>query len=302
MIISASRRTDIPALYSDWLLKRLEAGFVMFPNPRNAKRLGRVTLSPELVDCIVFWTKNPVPMLDKLQKIDAMGYFYYFLFTITPYDSVIEPGLPPKAALMDTFAELARRGKAVIWRYDPVIIDELHTVRWHIEQFERMCERLRPFMQRCVISFIDPYKSIKKYFRAMTAAEITEIAAGFSPIAARYGLSLVTCAEEIGLERYNIGHSACIDVDFTAGIIGRPVAAKRAVGQRSACRCAESIDIGAYDTCVNGCRYCYAVSGGVRAVRAHKSHDINAPMLIGYPSGGEIITDRTPAAQLSLCE
>ena len=109
MIVSASRRTDIPALYSDWLMNRLDEGFVLIPNPRNPNRLSRVALSPETVDCFVFWTKNPAPMLDRLDRFDAFGFPYYFQFTLTPYGRDIEPGLPDKNELIRTFSELSDR-------------------------------------------------------------------------------------------------------------------------------------------------------------------------------------------------
>ena len=128
MIISASRRTDIPALYSTWLMNRLQEGFLLVPNPRSPQRLGRVELSTDKVDCIVFWTKNPKPMFDKLEKLDALGYPFYFQFTLTPYDQGIECGLPPKAELRESFVELSQRigPERLVWRYDPVFLDAAH--------------------------------------------------------------------------------------------------------------------------------------------------------------------------------
>ena len=260
MIISASRRTDIPALYSEWFLRRLEAGFVMMPNPRNSKRLGRIELSPNLVDCIVFWTKNPAPMLDKVRQIEMMGYSFYFQFTLTPYNQAIEAHLPPKSKLMNTFAELAGRigAERVVWRYDPIMTDAGHTIHWHFEQFDQFCEKLYPFTRRCIFSFIDPYKSLGNSSHAVAYEEMTAIASGFSEISARYGLKLFTCAEEINLDEDGIGHASCIDRDLIEQIIGYRITAKKDNSQRPACRCVESVDIGAYDTCVNGCVYCYA--------------------------------------------
>lgn len=100
MIISASRRTDIPAFYSEWFMNRLKEGYALIPNPRNADRLARAELSPDKVDCIAFWTKNPIPMLDKLEQLDKMGYRYYIQFTLTPYDKTVERNLPPKTELI----------------------------------------------------------------------------------------------------------------------------------------------------------------------------------------------------------
>lgn len=299
MIISASRRTDIPAFYSKWLLKRLEAGYVMIPNPHNPNRIGRVALSPEHVDSIVFWTKNPAPMLDKLPRIEELGYPFYFQFTLTPYGKNVEQNLPPKAELLRTFAELGKRigPERVVWRYDPVLIDESRTIDWHLKHFQQFCETLHPFTRRCVLSFIDPYGKIDGSFRAMLREEMIAVASDFSETAKKYGLALFTCAEEIDLEEYGIGHSSCIDRELIEPITGCGIAARKDPNQRPACRCIESVDIGAYDTCAHGCAYCYATSSRDSALRCVKNHDPDAPMLTGYPEGGEIITDRTIPSQ-----
>ena len=294
MIVSASRRTDIPALYSDWLMNRLDEGFVLIPNPRNPNRLSRVALSPETVDCFVFWTKNPAPMLDRLDRFDAFGFPYYFQFTLTPYGRDIEPGLPDQNELIRTFSELSDRigPERVIWRYDPVFIDETHTVSWHIEQFERMCEALHAKTRRCIISFIDIYQNSRKRFRSMTDSEIHQIAAAFSETAGRYGLPLYTCAEKIDLSEYGIAHGACIEREMIEKIIDCPVDVKKDPNQRDACRCIESVDIGTYDTCAHGCVYCYATGSPKNVMNRACAHDPNSPMLTGHPRGDEIVTDR----------
>ena len=299
MIISASRRTDIPAFYSEWLLNRLEAGYTIVPNPRNACLLERVTLSPFLVDCIVFWSKNPRPMINKLKKIEDMGYFFYFLFSLLPYDRTIETNLPPKSDLLNTFADLSRLIGAdrVIWRYDPIIVDEVHTADWHLKQFRLLCESLSQFTRQCIISFVDPYKRISTDFRAINREEVFSIASRFSKIAEYYNLSLFTCAEEIDLSIYNIEHSSCIDKKLIEKIIGCTIVVNQDTRQRPACRCIKSVEIGVYDTCINGCRYCYATSNTDLASNRIQKHDPKAPMLTGYPSGCEIISDVTVPSQ-----
>ena len=293
MIISASRRTDIPAFYSDWFMNRLEEGYVIIPNPRNANRLGRVELSPSVVDCIVFWTKNPKPMLDKLRKIEEVGYSFYFLFSLLPYDKTIETNLPPKRELLQTFKELSNLIGAdrVIWRYDPIFFDAKHTVDWHLMQFKTLCEELSQFTRQCIISFIDLYKSMGSDFRAAEQLEMITVAEGFSQIASTHGISIRTCAEEVDLSACSIGHAACIDKTLIEQITGCAINAKRDVNQRLACRCIESIDIGMYDTCINGCSYCYATSKSKKSL--YYKHDPHAAMLIGKPTGNEIIYDRT---------
>lgn len=295
MIITASRRTDIPAFYSEWFVNRLKAGYVLVPNPRNPERMGRVELSPKIVDCIVFWTKNPAPMFGRLKDIERLGYPFITHFTLTPYDGTVERGLPPKEKLLATLMELAKRTSPshIVWRYDPVIVNAKFSVDWHLERFTRLCERLGPHVHRCILSFVDPYKSIEKYFRAMTPEEMTGIAAGFSRIAQSHGISLSTCAEEIALEEYGIPHGACVDKKHLEQITGSRLEVKTDANQRAACLCAEAVDVGAYDTCPHGCTYCYAVSSRATAARHLSGHDPAAPMLTGYPTGAEIVTDRT---------
>lgn len=301
MIISASRRTDIPAFYSEWLMNRLKEGYALIPNPRNADRLGRVELSPENVDCIVFWTKNPAPMLDKLGLLKKMGYHYYFQFTLTPYDESIESNLPSKSELIQIFIELSKMTspERVVWRYDPIFINEKHSVEWHIEQFSQMSEMLKTYTERCIISFLDPYKGISNRFRELKNSEMITIASGFSEIARKCDLALFTCAEVINLSQYNIAHASCIDKSLIERIIGNSIKAKPDANQRAECCCIESVDIGVYDTCPNGCAYCYANSSRKTVMRRANAHDPEASMLTGYPSGNEIVTDRTTASQIT---
>lgn len=129
MIISASRRTDIPGFYSEWFLHRLRTGYAIAPNPWNPRDLSRVRLSPDNVDCIMFWTKNAGPMLDKLAVMDGMGYRYYFSFTVTPYGADMEKNLPPKQRVVDTFRELSDRlgPNRVDWRFDPIVVNDRYS-------------------------------------------------------------------------------------------------------------------------------------------------------------------------------
>lgn len=299
MIVSASRRTDIPAYFSEWFLNRLKEQYVLIPNLRDTDRLGRAELSPDNVDCIVFWTKNPASILDKLHTIEKMGYTFYFQFTLTPYDQNVERNLPPKSELIRAFQDLSRQigPERVIWRYDPVMITGDFPVSWHLKQFHEFCGILHDATRRCVFSFIDPYFHLGNRFHAVTQAEMLAIAEGFSRIAAGYRLPLFTCAEEINLGRLGIGRSACIDQGLIEQLIGCPIQAKKDVGQRPACGCIECVDIGAYDTCLNGCTYCYATTGEAKARRRMQAHDPESPLLTGFPRGDERITDRTTPSQ-----
>ena len=299
MMISASRRTDIPAFYSEWFFNRLREGQVLAPNPYDPGRLGYVELSPKNVDCIVLWTKNPVPMLDKFRKLDDMGYRYCVHFTLTPYGKDIERNLPPKPKLLQAFREMSERIgiERSVWRYDPILVDAEHSVEWHLDRFGRMCDVLHDRTERCFLSFVDPYKGLDDRFRALTENEMKDIASGFSDIAKAHDIKLFTCAEKADLSQYGIEHGACIDQRLIERIVGYRITAKKDADQRTECRCIESVDIGAYDTCAHGCSYCYAVSNGDTAMRRMAAHDVDSPVITGHPRGDETITDRTKGPQ-----
>lgn len=174
MILSASRRTDIPAWYGAWFLNRLREGFALVPNPyaENLHMLRKIPLSPDVVDCIVFWSKNPRPFFDFLPEIQQLGYPFYFQFTLNPYEAAIEQNLPALDERIDTFHRLSAiiGPERIVWRYDPVIIDEAHPLNWHGEQFERLCALLHADTCRCVFSFFDRYAKDQSGFREVEEA------------------------------------------------------------------------------------------------------------------------------------
>ena len=294
MILSASRRTDIPAFFSDWFFNRIKAGFVLVPNPRNPKQISKIPLSPESTDCIVFWTKNPAPITDRLRILDEAGYAYYFQFTLNPYGSDTEPGLPPKEELIKTFKKLSTAaGKnRVLWRYDPVFINENYSAAWHKGKFKLFCRSLAGFTDVCTISFIDIYNSIKNNFRVMSGDEISETAESFSETAAKNGIELLTCAEETDLSRFGIKHSSCIDPKRAETAAGCTISSKPDGTLRKECRCAESTDIGIYDTCMHGCLYCYASQRRTDCKPAQDHFDDNAPMITGFPDSAAKIYEK----------
>ena len=278
MIISASRRTDIPALYSEWFMHRLREGYVSVTNPFNAAQVKRVSLARADVDCFVFWTKNPSPMLPFLDEIREKGYPFFFQFTLTPYGRDVERNLPDKDALLQTFAALAAKAQ-VVWRYDPILLTDELTVDWHLRQFAAFCERLRPHTERCVLSFLDMYRGMDKRFHAVTDNEMHALACGLAGIAKRHDLPLYACAEEIDFTSYGILPSACIDRSLVEAAAGRPIAVKPDKNQRPACNCLASADIGAYGTCTNGCAYCYATKSEKTALRRFQTHNPLSPSL-----------------------
>lgn len=292
MIISASRRTDIPALYPEWFINRLRDGKVLIPNPYNRKKVTRIRLTPDTVDCIVFWTKNPEPMIPYLREIEDMGYRYCFQMTVTDYGEDVEPGVPDLADAMATFLLLSEKiGKENIdWRFDPVFLNDKYTIAYHSEKFELMCEWLHNATERCVISFLDSYKGCP--YPEMREKEMVEIGKRFSEISMKYNLPIYTCAEKIDLQKYGISHGACIDKERIHNLTGYKLDLKKDPGQRKECRCVESIDIGMYDTCTHGCTYCYATKNLRNAEKKKAQHHVNAPILVGTLQGDETITEK----------
>lgn len=263
MIISASRRTDIPRYYSEWFLKRLREGFVLVRNPRNPHKISKLFLSPDAVDCIVFWTKDPERMLPKLGELENRD--FYFQFTLTPYGREIEPGMAEKRRILETFRTLAARvgSERVVWRYDPILLGAGYTVERHEEAFAQMARALSGSTDTCVISFLDFYRNIRSAFarmglRPVERAEMESIAASFSRTAHSFGMRVEACAESVSLERFGVERASCIDKDRIERITGYALDARKDKNQRGLCGCVESIDIGAYNTCPAMCRYCYA--------------------------------------------
>lgn len=295
MIVSASRRTDIPAFYFDWFCRRIQEGYADVVNPFNRNQVSRISLLPESVDCIVFWTKDPAPMLERLAVLDA--YRYYVQISITPYGKDVETNLRSKADIIKTVQDLSLRlgRERVVWRYDPILLNDCYTIDKHLAWFEQTLAALAPYAERCVISFIDLYAKTRKNTHGLNLYELSgdemhELAAGMSHIAKGSGVTLQTCSEVIGLEEYGIGHGACIDGKLIERITGKPVKAGKAKSQRPLCNCVESFDIGQYDTCIHGCRYCYANASTEKARQGFDGHNPLATVIAGSLSGEENIT------------
>lgn len=275
MIISASRRTDLPACYSDWFLNRVRERYVLVRNPMNPHSVSRVDLSPDAVDCIVFWTKNPTPMLDKLDALK--DYPFYFQFTLTPYENDVETNLPPKFRLVEAFHRLAERigPERVIWRYDPIFLNGRYSFTFHEEFFARLAEQLKGCTEKCTISFLDVYPKIKRQLAQLETGEVPTqqqraLAKRLAEIATQYGLKIDVCSEEGDFSEFGISRAHCIDPALISRLLGFPVKAGKDKNQRPECGCIASVDIGAYDTCRNGCRYCYA-NHSLEAVRRNSA-------------------------------
>ena len=287
MIVSVSRRTDIPALYAPWFYNRLQEGYVMTRNPRNPNQVKRISLAREDVDGFVFWTKNPAPMLPKLELLK--DYPYYFQVTLTPYGREVEKNLPSKLhTVLPAMLELADKvgPDRLVWRYDPILLSDTYNMTTLLERFAFYAMRLRGHTRRCVISFVDQYQNTRRNaqilgMKPLFPVDMKVLAMHMSEIAAQHNMEVFTCCEDIDLTFEGVKKGACVDGELLSRIAGRPIPYTKDTGQRPACGCAKSVDIGAYNTCTHGCLYCYA-NYAPASIRANVlRHDPHSPFRLG---------------------
>ncbi len=286
MIISASRRTDIPAFYPDWFMRRIKAGYVDIINPFNPSQRRTVDLSPESVDAIVFWTRNAAPTLRHLGDLDNRGYKYIFLYTITAYPRELEENLPMLKSAVDTFKKLSDRigAQRIIWRYDPIILSSITDENFHNDNFRNIAGELSRYTNRVIISFVDLYKKVQSrfiklgnekdvYFFDKNKEICNKIASGFKEISESYGMQIQSCAEETDLSAAGIKPGSCIDSDYINNIFNLEIPYKKDPGQRKRCLCSHSVDIGSYNTCGYRCLYCYAITSFEKSAENMKRID-----------------------------
>lgn len=290
-VISASRRTDIPAFYTDWFLNRLSAGFCEVVHPYTRK-LFRVSLAPEDVAGIVFWSKNYAPLLPKLDAVEKVTKNLFFHFTITG-NADLELRVPDVREAVKDYLALATRysPEHVIWRFDPLCITDKLSYEVHEERFAAIAEQLAGRAAACIISFAHPYRKMVRNMEQYTAhrpaalspEEQKAYAGRLALRAGQYGIRLFACCNDHLLSD-RIGKARCIDGPRLSLLFGAALDTRPAASRRE-CGCTRSIDIGAYDTCGHGCVYCYANTDQEKARMAVEQHDPSATAL-GRPSPG----------------
>ena len=293
MILNVSGRTDIVAFYSKWFLNRLKEGYVDVRNPFNPNLVSRINFDD--VDLILFCTKNPIPIVDKLDNIKIP---YIFHITITPYKNDIEPNLPSKSDIIKAVKKISTTIgiENVYVRYDPIFISEKYNVEYHIKAFTKLCSLLKGYVKTIIVSFIDNYQNVRKNLpylkhRSFTEEDYKLIGENFSKIAKNNNMVVQTCFEERNLTEYGFTKGECMSKELAFKLTGKTYK-KWQARKGSACNCVELVDIGVYNSCNHLCKYCYANYDESKVKININNHDINSSLLIGHINSNDIIKPR----------
>ena len=305
MIINTGMRTDIPAFFSEWLMNRVHAGFVYVRNPYYRLPVSKYSLSPDVVDCLAFCTKNPYPMLKYLDELKEKYKMFWFV-TITPYGKELEPNVPPFEKVTQDFKVLSSKiGKnAVALRYDPILINDKYSAEKHIEMFDLFAKRLKGYTEDVTISFLDLYEKVKRNapdIRPPTNEEQKQIAKEFVRIGKENNMVIHGCCENPNLKEVGIDITGCMSQEIVEKAIGFKIKAPSGQSKRIVtngnkevtkditisdkgkpiCNCLMGNDIGAYNSCMHLCKYCYANFNKTLVKENYKLHNPNSPFLIG---------------------
>jgi hypothetical protein len=264
----------------------------------NHNQVSRISLDPDVVDCIVFWSKNPSPMLERLNELEK--YQYYFQITLTGYGRDVEPNLLDKRhKLIPTFQKLATiiGSERVIWRYDPIAFSEKYTPEYHLRAFNTIAHELAGYTERCVISFVDTYRKNKNRLKSTGLEEppqkdLAGFASGLVGIARECGMSVGSCAEKVDLSEVGIEHNACVNRALIERLLGVPIKVSKDKTQREECGCVQSIDIGSYNTCSAGCVYCYANFSQGSITHNRTLYDVDSPLLCDSLKSTDVVHNR----------
>ncbi len=292
MIISASRRTDIPAFYTKWFMNRVRAGFCTVPNPFNPNQVSDISIAPENVDLFVFWTRNPKPLIPHLKELDERRYHYYFLYTLMDNPLILDPKSPSCETSLQTFRELSDKigPEKVFWRYDPIVLSNITDIEFHKQRFEFIADRLRGYTFRCIISFVDIYRKTEARLKRLNYegfflsewnySNEHDLLISLVRIAFNNGIEIRSCASKIDSTGFGIPAGKCIDDIYIAEVFGKNLDLKKDSSQRKNCNCVSSKDIGMYNSCIYGCRYCYATTSFEKAKINYKNHDPDSRSLL----------------------
>lgn len=295
MIVNVGGRTDIVNYYGEWLMNRIKEGFAYSRNPLFQNNISKISLKPEDVDCLMFCSKNYKPMLKYMKEINSK-YRIICHYTITAYDRDVEPNVPNIDESIETLIELSKivGKKKVLWRYDPILLTKKYTIEKHLYIFEYIAKQIAPYVQRCIFSFVEMYKKLDYNMPEIipfTENDKIEILKGLGEISKKYNLYTQTCGTDETNEKYGIHVSGCTTPEILEKANNVKYRTIKAKPMRKGCHCIPSRDIGAYDTCLNGCKYCYANRRPDLAKENIKIHDKNSPLLLGNIRATDKITE-----------
>lgn len=293
MILFASGRTDIPAFYSNWFINRVEAGFVDVRNPFNQKLVSRIYFSD--VDLIMFCSKNPLPMINKLDILNVPVLFHV---TITPYGKDVEPNIPDKRLIIEGVKKLSLvlGIDNVVVRYDPIFLSDKYNVDYHIKAFDKLCKNLNGYVNKIIVSFMDEYKNVRSNknilkYRAITKEDHKKIGEAFSKSAMDNGMSVQTCFEDEDLTQYGFVKGECLSHELAYILTGKKFKSSN-VRKEKKCECVQMVDIGDYNSCMHMCKYCYANYDEKAVSNNFERHDDNSSLLIGSIQRDDVIKVR----------
>lgn len=296
MILFVSGRCDIPAFYSKWFFNRLKIGFVDVRNPYDQHQISRILLDEKHIDCIVFCTKNPLPLL---QKLDAIPFPFLVHVTLTPYHQDIEPFVPDKKQILSAIRTLSEKlgKKRVIVRYDPILLTERYTLAYHKKAFASLCEKLSGYVDTIIISFVDDYRNMRSHaiqikMYAPKEAACRELAKAFYDSAAKHQIRVQTCAENMDLRDYGIENRPCFAEADLNDRLHTAIHFQKGKSVRKNCSCLPTVDIGDYNACSYRCRYCYANYDESKIAENTHRHDPNSSVLIGHVEKEDKVTIR----------
>lgn len=293
MILFASGRTDIPAFYSNWFINRVKAGFVDVRNPFNQKLVSRIYFSD--VDLIMFCSKNPLPMINKLDTLNVPVLFHV---TITPYSKDVEPNIPDKRLIIEGVKKLSLvlGIDNVVVRYDPIFLSDKYNVDYHIKAFDKLCKNLNGYINKIIVSFMDEYKNVRSNknilkYRTFTREDYKKIGEAFSKSAMDNGMSVQTCFEDEDLTQYGFVKGECLSHELAYILTGKKFKSSN-VRKEKKCECVQMVDIGDYNSCMQMCKYCYANYDEKAVSSNFERHDDNSSLLIGSIQRDDVIKVR----------
>lgn len=293
MILFVSGRTDIPAFYSNWFINRVKAGFVDVRNPFNQKLVSRIYFSD--VDLIMFCSKNPLPMINKLDILKVPVLFHV---TITSYGKDVEPNIPDKRLIIEGVKKLSLvlGIDNVAVRYDPIFLSDKYNVDYHIKAFDKLCKNLNGYVNKIIVSFMDEYKNVRSNknilkYRAFTREDYKKIGEAFSKSAMDNGMSVQTCFEDEDLTQYGFVKGECLSHELAYILTGKKFKSSNVRKERK-CECVQMVDIGDYNSCMHMCKYCYANYDEKAVSSNFERHDDNSSLLIGTIQSDDVIKVR----------